>query len=129
MRYIVPIGLILFLVAVMAWANPANAHVLKPAECPAYASDAKRFMQVKIEGWPLEDAMEGLRKMFADGRWFTYVRDKDDVERMKNLLTSMWAVPDQVSPDQIHDAALMSCDPDNLEQYRFMFQNPDTYGI
>src|SRR5258708_451888 len=106
MRYVVPIGLILFFLAMMAWANPGSAHVLKPAECPAYASDAKRVMQVKIEGWPLEDAMEGLRKMLEDGHWFTYVRGKDDVERMKNLLTSMWEISDQVSPDQINDAGL-----------------------
>jgi hypothetical protein len=106
----------------------SHAHTLQPGECISYASDAERFMTLKIQGWSVDEADEGLRKMFEDGRWFTYVRDKEDVSRVRETVHSLWDMDDEVTPRMVREAVLGKCDPDNAEQFRFMFQLPDWHG-
>jgi hypothetical protein len=122
------LGLVLgaSVVAMLFAVQPAHAHTLTAGECTAYASDAARFMKMKIEGYTADDATETLRKMLEDGSGLAYVRDREDVERMKTMVTSMWDIADPVTEHAIHDAALNACDPENEDQYGSFF--PDKHG-
>jgi hypothetical protein len=106
----------------------SEAHTLKPGECVAYASDSERFAVLKSQGWSIDNADEGLRKMLADGRWFMYVQDKEDVERIRNTVHSIWNLDDDIAPHVVREAILMKCDPDNDEQYQLMFEPPKYHG-
>ncbi len=107
------------LLVIFALIAQCHAHTLQPGECVAYASDAARFDNMKNEGYSVDDAQESLRQMLEDGRWFAYVRDKEDVTRMRTIVTSIWSdLSEPVAPDTVRDAALNSCDPNNDEQYQ-----------
>src|ERR1700740_1456337 len=99
-------------VAIVALSYSVNAHTLQPGECVAYASDAERFMDVKMLGWSVDDADEGLRKMLEDGRWFSYVRDKEDVERLRTTVHSLWDLDDSMSPKDGRERVLTKADPE-----------------
>lgn len=110
-------------IALLLVAAVASAHTLQPGECEAYASDAGRFASLRTLGVSADDAQESLRRMLEDGQWFMYVRDHEDVERMRNIVTSIWEAPDAAKPEEIRAAVLNSCDPDNREQFSFPFDS------
>ena len=109
--------------------TPAHAHTLKPGECTAFASDVVRFMKFRSLGYSLDEANESLRQMFHDQGWFTYVQDKEDVERMQHVLGRIWELPDDATPNEVRFATMNDCDPENEEQYEFTARWTHPHGV
>lgn len=116
--------MILVMAAIALGCLTCHAHELKPGECVSYANDALRFMAVKAEGYSVDNASEGLRQMFQDQGWFTYVRDKQDVDRMRGLVAKIWELPGDVNPVEFRATVLQECDPDNDEQFYWYRPGP-----
>lgn len=127
-RFLVAAGLSYVLLYGMV-AQQARAHTLKPGECTAIASDVARFMKFRSLGYSLDEANESFRQMLLDQGWFTYVRDKEDVERMRSALGKIWELPEDASANEVRFSTLNDCDPDNEEQYEFSSRWTHPHGI